>query len=290
LAQAYSVETALRGLCPELHIEIVEISTEGDRDRARSLKDMGGVGVFTKQLERALLEDRIDLAVHSAKDLPSAETKGLETAAVPEREECVDVWISARDTGFADTPEGSIVGTSSPRRCAQVLNVRPDLTVKNIRGNVETRLEKLMRGEYDALVMARAGLKRLGLATKVTEALDPGQFIPAPGQGALAIQCRKDEKMIDLLNPLNHEPSRTCFDAERRLLRRLRAGCSAAVGGWARFDGDCLVMVAEVLDQWGRTCLRASGEAFAHDNIRLADNLADGLLRQGAATLIGERA
>jgi hydroxymethylbilane synthase len=272
----------------DLKLELVEITTEGDVDRATALSQMGGEGLFTKRLELALLEEDVDIAVHSAKDLPSRMTEDLTLAAVPPREAIEDVLITRDNMTLDLLKAGAVVGTGSPRRRSQILHLRPDLKVKGIRGNVETRIRKLQESEYDTIVMARAGLRRSGLDNHITEVLDPQKFVPAPGQGALAIQSRSgDDAVIDAVQLMNHADSYRALEIERLLLATLEAGCSTPVGGFARVEGDQIVLRAIVLDNDGTRVLRAEHAIkVTDDDSELVRTVADTLLEQGARELI----
>jgi hydroxymethylbilane synthase len=288
LTQTGQVAKLLAQLNPNVHLETVTITTEGDADRRPALEDMGGQGLFTKRIERALLEHEIDIAVHSAKDLPSVMTDGLTLAAVPERESVCDAWLCASGEKLREIGPGAVVGTGSPRRRAQLLHLRPDLKVEGIRGNVDTRLKKLSEGKYDAIVMAHAGLIRAGLADHVTELFDPKSFVPAPGQGALAIQTRvDDEDSIKLARSIDRPDAHRCADIERLLLEKLGAGCSTAVGGYARIAEGRIHLIAVVLDNLGKTHLcveRTIGQD--EDNEALLTHIVDRLFQEGARELI----
>ena len=214
------------------------------------LNTLGGDGVFVRELERALRDGRIDLAVHSLKDLPTAPSPGLEIACVPERASPFDAFVGRADESLATLPPGSIVGTSSIRRVVQVRAIRPDLDVRPVRGNVDTRLRKLEAGEYRCLVLAAAGLGRLGLGHRITAVLSPPDFWPAVGQGALALQIRADDDTLrEAIAPLDDAASRLAVAAERGCLAQLSAGCLAPVGGWGRVVDGRLVLAARVLEE-----------------------------------------
>jgi hydroxymethylbilane synthase len=288
MAQTTTVASLLTHAHPGIAIEVVEIRTEGDANTSQPLEEIGGVGLFTKQIEQALIEQRVDLAVHSAKDLPSVMVDPLMLAAVPEREVIEDAWLARDNTPMAAIRDGMVVGTSSPRRRAQLLAKHPGAEVRDIRGNVQTRLAKLERGEYDALLMARAGLKRLDLDSIITEVLPPDRFLPACGQGALALQCRVDDEMTaKAVSALDHADSRRCLEVERHLLFKLQAGCSAAVGGWARLENNRLRLSAIVLDSYGKTSITTDMTAEqSMADLALAESVAQNLIAQGALALI----
>ncbi|WP_432491849.1 hydroxymethylbilane synthase [Kineococcus gypseus] len=227
-------------------VELVEITTRGDTDRA-PLAVIGGTGVFVSALREALLEGRVDLAVHSLKDLPTAAAEGLALAAVPAREDPRDVLVAAGGRTLAQLPAGARVGTGSPRRRALLLDARADLRVVAVRGNVDTRLAMVTSGELDAVVLAAAGLSRLGRLHEATELLDAAAFVPAPGQGALAVECRADDaEVLAALAPLDSPADRLAVLAERHLLAGLEAGCSAPVGAHAVARGAGLHLTAAV--------------------------------------------
>ncbi|HDL03208.1 MAG TPA: hydroxymethylbilane synthase [candidate division Zixibacteria bacterium] len=288
VAQTKMVVDSFSKLNPAFTFKIKKIKTEGDSDTATSLERMGGVGVFTKKIEKELLSGAIDIAVHSAKDLPSVMTDGLSIGAVPRRESCADIWISHDGTGIHEIKAGSIVGTSSPRRRAQLLCMRPDLKVSDIRGNVETRIKKVKEGEYDATLMAQAGLIRAGLDKHITEILPPDRFIPAAGQGFLLIQIRADDRAaMEITGSVNHGASHRCLIIERLLLEKLGAGCSAAVGGWARFSGNKILLCSVVLDKEGKTRLYAEGGIdIETPNKKLVELVAGQLIARGAKAII----
>jgi hydroxymethylbilane synthase len=237
LRQTEIVVDALRARWPGLRVDVVTVRTTGDRDQAAPLATLGD-GVFVRGVEAELLAGRADAAVHSAKDIPSAEPPGLVLAAFPPRADPRDVLVSRSGAGFAELPPGARLGTASPRRHAIARVLRPDLEVALIRGNVDTRLRKLEEGEYDAIVLAAAGLDRMGLAGRVTEYLDPLVWVPAAGQGVLAVQCRTDDPARPLLTVLDDPATRAAITAERAVLRRLGSGCRTPVGAHARpMDG-----------------------------------------------------
>ena len=289
LTQTRWVMNLLQTAHPNFRFAIVEITSQGDRDRATSLRAIGGQGLFTKALEDALRQKQIDIAVHSAKDLPSVMIPELTLAAVPERESPADCWLSRDGKDFGSIAKGATVGTGSPRRQAQVKHLRPDLQVKDIRGNIETRLRKLSDGDYDALIMAHAGLRRGGYEDRITSLLDTDTFLPAPGQGALAVQTRaNDDELIKLIQTIDHAPSHRCLDIERAVLASLKAGCSTPIGGLATIRNDKIALSAVVLDNEGTTALRAKAERALTENKddALVQDVVEQLLAQGADKLI----
>jgi hydroxymethylbilane synthase len=273
-------------------VVLVEVRTHGDADQRTRLADFGGVGVFVAAVRDAVLRGDADVAVHSLKDLPTASAPGLRIAAVPLREDPRDA-LCARDGHTLDTlPAGSSVGTGSPRRVAQLLALRPDLDVVGVRGNVDTRLRHVGDGTLDAVVLAHAGLARLGRLDAVTHALDPAQVLPAPGQGALAVECRDVEDDAALLAALHHldDPdTRIAVTAERSLLATLEAGCSAPVGALATVisvDGEVLVhLTGVVVSLDGRSQVRKSVTGAPEDAVRLGRELALDLVAAGVPGL-----
>jgi hydroxymethylbilane synthase len=269
-------------------VELVPITTQGDV-KTGPLGQIGGQGVFTKEIQRALLEGQIDLAVHSLKDLPTAEVEGLSLAAVPPRESTADVLVSAKASSLEDLPHGARVGTGSLRRKAQLLHVRPDLVVLEIRGNVETRLRKLDDGEYDAIVLAEAGLKRLGFADRIAAVLPRVIMLPAVGQGALGIETRSDdERTRKLLAPLDDIATHAAVTAERSMLAALRGGCLAPVGAAGLVEGSALSLDGVVLSGDGRQRITAAAAGRIEDAVAIGQQAADLLLAQGAAEMIAE--
>lgn len=242
---------------PALKVEIVALTTAGDQLPEAPLEDMEGIGFFTSTLEQALLEGRIDMAVHSYKDLPVASTPGLAVAAVPGRGPVEDVLCARTGAGLSALPPRARVGTSSLRRTAQLRAIRPDLDIVSLRGNVPTRLERVVRGDLDAIVLARAGLERLGLAGHVTQVFTATELLPAPAQGAIAMQARAtDRTLLRRLEVLVHEPTRRAVAAERAVLHRLRGGCSVPVGSLARPEGAHLSLEAGVFAPAGDRAVR----------------------------------
>lgn len=288
--QSGSVAAAVSDLTGH-RVELVGISTHGDRSTA-PMDQIGGTGVFVSALREALLAGDIDFAVHSYKDLPTAPAPGLELAAVPPREDPRDVLVARDGLTLGELPPGSRVGTGSPRRAAQIRALGLGLDLVPIRGNVDTRLAALAAGTYDALVLARAGLARLNRLDVVTETLDPLQVLPAPAQGALAVECRAgDEELVGLLAKLDDADTRAAVDAERALLATLEAGCTAPVGALADVvdggDGLELFLRASVTSVDGANAVRLSATGPVHDARGVGRRLAHDLLADGAAELMG---
>jgi hydroxymethylbilane synthase len=243
LVQTELVAAALRALDPALVVENVEVRTEGDRDRSTPLSVLGGRGVFVRAVEEALLEGRADIAVHSLKDMPTTQLPGLTLAAVLPRADLRDALVAREGRRLADLRHGARVGTSSRRRVALLHALRPDAEAVEIRGNVDTRLRKVAEGEYDAAILAAAGLERLGRISEAAELFEPERFLPAPGQGAIVVQCRADDAAtLDRLAAIDHRETHLATDAERGFLAALGSGCSLPVGAYARIEGDTLTL------------------------------------------------
>jgi hydroxymethylbilane synthase len=240
---------------------LVHITTTGDRVQDRRLLEIGGKALFTKEIEEALLDGRIDCAVHSLKDMPAELPPGLIIGAIPEREDVRDVFISHKAGTLAELPRGAALGTASLRRQAQALHLRPDLRLVNLRGNVDTRLAKLEAGEADAIILALAGLNRMGITGLPATPLDPTETPPAPGQGALAIEVRVEDAEAPWLTALIHAPSVLAVAAERGALAALEGSCKTAVGAYARLEGDRLHLIVEALTPDGARRFRREGEA-----------------------------
>jgi hydroxymethylbilane synthase len=271
-------------------VELVEVSTEGDVNRA-PLASMGGTGVFVSALRDALLDGRVDFAVHSLKDLPTTPADGIALAAIPLREDPRDVVVARDGLTLGELPVGSRLGTGSPRRVSQLAALGLGLELQGIRGNVDTRIRKVREGEVDAVVLARAGLARLGRLDEVTEVLDPLQMLPAPGQGALAIECRSDDAdLVASLAQLDDPATRAAVTAERAVLSTLEAGCSAPLGALAEVvegeDGEELWLRAVALSEDGALSVRMSATGPVTEAVRLGTRLAGDMLDEGAADLM----
>lgn len=267
-------------------VELVFIKTGGD-GTTTPITESSSPGLFTKEIQRALLDGRVDLAVHSLKDLPTERVEGLTLTAVPPRESPCDAFISNQVPAIERLPHGARVGTGSRRRQSQLLHARPDLTVLDIRGNVETRLQKLDEGEYDAIILAEAGLKRLGLDDRITQLLSPKTMLPAVGQGALGLETRQaDQATIAAVTQLDDPDTHACVLAERTLLAALRGGCLAPVGAWGRIADGKLHLDAVVLSADGGTRLEAKVSGDMSSAVALGEEAASQLIEQGAADLI----
>jgi len=293
--QADWVSERLRGLHPGLTVELIEIKTQGDRDRNSPLTSIGGVGLFTKEIQRSVESGSVDVAVHSLKDLPTQGPADLILAAVPVREDVSDALIAPKHQTLEGLPSGARVGTGSPRRRAQVLFLRPDVEVITLRGNVETRLHQALEGRLDAVVLAWAGLRRLGLERHVTQRLVPPAFLPAVGQGALGIECRRDDSpVLTLIKPLEDSAARRAVQAERAVLAALEGGCSLPLAAWARdVDGDesnpnrvVLALDAAVYDPDGRARVVVALHGPLADPEDLGLRAAQALRDQGAEALL----
>ncbi|MFC1541944.1 hydroxymethylbilane synthase [Candidatus Latescibacterota bacterium] len=275
LKQTGDVKKCLENKFPYLKVNITIIKTEGDKDLKSSLASMGGRGVFVQSIEKALLEKKIDAAVHSLKDLPSNLTKGLILGASPERVEPRDVFVSREGTSLASFTKGSVVGTGSPRRRMQLDKICPGLEYKNIRGNIETRLDKLNNGGFDAIVLAGAAIKRLGMNSINSEFLDVDMFVPAPCQGAIGIECRADDKeTIEILKAIDNPEVRVCVDAERLFINILGMGCHMPVGAYAALSAGGISFTAFVgSDDWGmiKKTVKLSKERLSERVKKLAE-------------------
>ncbi len=287
LAQSEAVAAALGALGAD--VELVTIRTSGDRLAQVALADFGGKALFVKEIEEALLDGRVDVGVHSLKDMPAALPNGLCLAAFPPREDPRDVLLTRGGEALEALRAGAVVGTSSLRRHVMLRRRRADLRIEPIRGNVDTRLRKLADGDYDALVMARAGLRRLGIEPAQARALPVEEFLPAVGQGIIGIETRESAgALLELLSALDHTETRIVAEAERAFLARLGAGCHTAVAGLARPDGEGLVMDGWVASVDGQTVLAASLAGPRASARGLGEKLADELLARGARAVLEE--
>ena len=285
LVQAESVAAGLRARGAA--VEIVPIRTSGDQLAQVALADFGGKALFIKEVEDALRAGHVDVAVHSLKDMPAALPAELTLAAFPPREDPADVLVTRDGRGLGDLPAGARVGTSSLRRRVLLLRMRPDLHDEPIRGNVDTRLQKLADGRYDAIVLARAGLLRLGIDPPEAVRLPVEEFLPAAGQGILGVEARAGEgRLLELLATLDHTETRIQAEAERAFLHRLGAGCHTPVAGFARLDGPALSMAGLVASVDGATVLTAAVSGAPSAARALGEKLADELLARGAGALL----
>ncbi len=287
LWQAQWVQQALLDYHPHLNVAIHIIKTKGDKILDVPLARVGGKGLFVKEIEEALLEGRIDLAIHSMKDMPGQIPDGLCIGAVPLREAAGDVLISRNGLFFSQLAPRSIIGTSSLRRAAQLLAARPDIEIQSIRGNLNTRLKKLDRGEFDAIVLAEAGVKRLELTHRVTEYLDMETMLPAVGQGALCIEIRQgDDRVEKAIAPLDDAGTRIAVTTERAFLNRLEGGCQTPIAAYAMLENSMIEMVGLVADLDGRTQFRQSISGAPDMAEKMGIRLAEQLLDQGAGDIL----
>lgn len=283
--QAHAVEEALARRWPELSFRTVVIKTVGDRTLDQPLPAIGGKGAFTSELEESLRNRKVDLAVHSLKDLPIENSPDLVLGAILMREDARDVLISSSGAGLSDLAAGVSVGTSSPRRRSQILALRPDLLVRSIRGNVETRIRKVREGQYQAAVLAAAGVLRLGLAEHIAEWFPLDEMLPAPGQGALAVQCREEDKQVlDLLRPLISKPIQAAVTAERAFLSQLGGGCLLPVGAYAETQKGDIKLLGMVASVDGRTVVRVAGRGSKPRE--LGEKLGTEALARGAREIL----
>ena len=289
LWQARWTVNSLQRHHPHVCFQTVKVRTQGDRRQNVPLFQAGGVGLFVKELESALLEGRIDLAVHSLKDMPSQSPPGHAIAAVPEREDARDALVSRLGLTLARLPDGARIGTSSRRRAAQLLALRPDFQIANIRGNVDSRLRKAQSEGYDAIVLAAAGLIRLNRTGDITETLSPEMMLPAAGQGALAVEIRADDKRARALTaPLNHLPTWHATVAERGFLARLGGGCHVPIAAYAVVENGQLWLRALVASGDGRTLIAGERRGGTSEAEALGRTLAEDLLKRGVAELLSQ--
>jgi len=294
LWQSEWVKARLEALDPEASVRIEIFKTSGDVMRDVPLASIGGQGAFTKELELALLDRRVDVAVHSLKDLPTVVPEGLSITATPEREDPRDALVlragaDALNASLRNLGQGAVVGTSSLRRIAQLRHLRPDIQIKDLRGNVDTRLRKLDAGEFDAVILASAGLRRLGFARRISAAIETEEMLPAVSQGALGIETRaEDEETNALVSCLDHAPTRAAVLAERALLRSLGGGCQVPIAAHATIEGKRLRLDGLVASLDGSQVMRDSNEGDAAQAEAVGEALAARMLERGAASLLDE--
>ena len=287
LWQANYVKDRLQQLYPDLTIELVPMVTKGDVILDSPLAKIGGKGLFVKELENALLNKEADIAVHSMKDVPMQFPEGLGLAVICQREDPRDAFVSHSYRTFAELPQGAVVGTSSLRRQCQLKALRPDLNIRSLRGNVGTRLSKLDNGDYDAIILASAGLIRLGLADRIASFIDVEQSLPAAGQGAVGIECRTDDMQVQaLLAPLADAKTTYCVRAERAMNNHLQGGCQVPIGGYAVLQQGQLYLRALVGDIDGSRIIRAEGKSAVENAEVLGVKIAEQLLAQGADKIL----
>lgn len=287
LWQANFVKAELEAAHPGLQVELVPMSTQGDKILDTPLAKIGGKGLFVKELETAMLEGRADIAVHSMKDVPVDFPEGLMLHTICQREDPRDAFVSNTYQQLADLPQGAVVGTSSLRRQCQIKAMRPDLQIKDLRGNVNTRLAKLDAGEFDAIILASAGLIRLGFEARIASFLDVGISLPANGQGAVGIECRSDDLVVQqLLAPLEHQETRICVLAERAMNRKLQGGCQVPIGAFAVLQQNELWLRGLVGQLDGSEILRSEIKGEATQAEQLGTQLAEQLLALGADRIL----
>ncbi len=287
LWQANYIKGRIEKDFPETQVEITIIKTTGDRITDRPLAMVGGKGLFVKEIETALMENRIDLAVHSMKDMPGELPPGLTISAIPERENPFDILISGSGKALSDYPQGAVIGTSSLRRGSQLKHARPDLEIKSIRGNLDTRVKKLKAGEYDAIVLAAAGLRRLGQENEITEYLTEDTMVPAVGQGALCIETREnDPDMAPIMDALDHEPTRVCVEGERAFLKQIEGSCHIPVACFGKIEEDQVVLTAIVASEDGQEVIKERIASPAGDVIENGRKLAEQLLENGGKRIL----
>jgi len=283
------IKAAMERLWPEIGFELQIIKTTGDKITDVPLARVGGKGLFVKEIEDALADGSADMAVHSMKDVPAVLPAGLEIVAIPERDDPRDALIIRKGKTIGDLCHGALIGTSSLRRGAQIRAMRPDFVVRNLRGNLDTRLRKLDEGGFDAILLAAAGLKRMGWQDRVTMHMDPVEFIPAVGQGALGIEARSaDHRMRRFLAPLNHPETAIAVRSERSLLKELEGGCQVPIGGYARIAGKIVELSGFVASLDGVQLFRAVGAAPLQDAAALGKRVAVELLDLGAKKILDE--
>ncbi|MDY6903935.1 MAG: hydroxymethylbilane synthase [Thermodesulfobacteriota bacterium] len=287
LWQAEWVKARLEENCPQCRAELVVIKTRGDKILDTPLAKIGGKGLFVKEIEEALLDGRIDLAVHSMKDMPGDIPPGLCIGAVPDRETPFDALIASNQTPFPDLPGGARIGTSSLRRASQLLYTRPDLTIVPLRGNIDTRLSKLDSGEMDAVILAAAGLTRLGFGNRITQYMDKTVMLPAVAQGALCIEIRENDLLIQpIVSTLEHRETRIAVTGERAFLRRLEGGCQVPMAAFAEIDGNTVSIEGLVADLDGSRLIRDHVSGNPEAAAELGVELAEKLLSVGAREIL----
>ncbi len=289
LWQAEWVKSELEKKYPSVSVSLTKIKTTGDKILDVPLAKVGGKGLFVKEIEEAMLANEIDIAVHSMKDVPTFFPDGLHLACITKREDARDALFSRNKVAFKDLPRGANIGTSSLRRQAQLMNIRPDFVIHQLRGNVDTRLRKLKEGQYDAIILAAAGVKRLGLAENITELIDPEVSLPAIGQGALGIECRVDDRELnDMISFFNHPDTRVAVTGERALLRRLEGGCQVPIACYGTVRGANLHLTGLVGSVDGKRIIKDTIEGHVDQADKLGVTLAEKLLKEGADAILRE--
>ena len=287
LWQANFIKSEIERLCDGINVELKIIKTTGDRIVDRPLAMVGGKGLFVKEIENALLNKEIDLAVHSMKDMPGELPDGLIIGAIPERENPFDVLISKDGLNLSDYPKGAKIGTSSLRRASQLKHVRPDLAVESIRGNLDTRIKKLKSGQYDAIVLAAAGLRRLEQDDEITEYLDDALMVPAVGQGALCIETREnDPDIATIMEKLDHKETNDCVTGERAFLKQIEGSCHIPVACYAKMDNDQVILTAIVASEDGTKVVREQATTSLDTIEKTGRDLADKVLEKGGKLIL----
>ncbi|MES9950531.1 MAG: hydroxymethylbilane synthase [Candidatus Thiodiazotropha sp.] len=285
--QAEHVAAELKRVHPDIRVELMGMTTQGDKILDTPLAKIGGKGLFIKELEQGLISGEADIAVHSMKDVPVELPSGLHLPVIMQREDPRDAFVSNRYQSINQLPQGACVGTSSLRRQCQLAEVRPDLVINSLRGNVNTRLRKLDDGEYDAIILAAAGLKRLGFEDRITALIGPEQSLPAIGQGAVGIECRVDDPRInDLIAPLHHAETAYCVGAERAMNQRLNGGCQVPIAGYAMLESGNLWLRGLVGEPDGSRIIRGEVEGKTQEARAMGEGLADRLLKWGADEIL----
>ncbi|MEW8203210.1 MAG: hydroxymethylbilane synthase [Candidatus Thiodiazotropha endolucinida] len=285
--QAEHVAAELKRVHPDIRVELMGMTTQGDKILDTPLAKIGGKGLFIKELEQGLISGEADIAVHSMKDVPVELPPGLHLPVIMQREDPRDAFVSNRYQNIDQLPQRACVGTSSLRRQCQLAEVRPDLVIKSLRGNVNTRLRKLDDGEYDAIILAAAGLKRLGFEDRITALIGPEQSLPAIGQGAVGIECRVDDPRVnDLITPLHHAETAYCVGAERAMNQRLNGGCQVPIAGYAMLESDNLWLRGLVGEPDGSRIIRGEVEGKTQEARAMGEGLADRLLEWGADEIL----
>ncbi|RUM93190.1 MAG: hydroxymethylbilane synthase [Thermodesulfatator sp.] len=290
LAQSNWVKSCIQEVRPGVSVSLLEVTTKGDKILDVPLAKVGGKGLFVKEIEEAMLQGRADLAVHSLKDVPTEIPEGLEVSVFPRREDYRDAFISNKYEKIEDLPEGATIGTSSLRRMAQLRKVRPDLRIESLRGNLDTRLKKLDDGQFDAIILAAAGLNRLGLSARISSLIPVDVMLPAIGQGCLGIEFRtEDRETADILSSLHHDKTALCVNSERAFLERLQGGCQVPIGALANLsDDETLTLTGLVADEQGKRIIRQSLTGPASQGRELGMKLGDVILDAGGREILEE--
>ena len=287
LWQANFIKSEIESLFPDLNVELKIIKTTGDRITDRPLAMVGGKGLFVKEIENALLNNGIDVAVHSMKDMPGELPKGLIIGAIPKRENPFDVLISKNNSLLADYKMGAIIGTSSLRRASQVKHIRPDVIIESIRGNLDTRIKKLKAGDYDAIVLAAAGLRRLGQSSEITEYLDETIMLPAVGQGALCVETRKNDfDLAKIMEKLDHHDTRICVTGERAFLKQIEGSCHIPVACFGKIKGNEVMLTAVVASVDGKELIKEQIICPINKVVHFGQALANQILEKGGKKIL----